>query len=242
MDDTRLTRLLRQLDAPAEPDPAFADDLFNRLRAEVARERRPVRPIRLLLLAAAIGGSLIAGGLAVGGGYIHLPQLAVVATESPSAPPSADQSPSPSALPTPTTSPSPSPLVLVSPTPGIAAEQAAARLTAYEQALAAHDYQAAWAMLAPSWRGTAATSYADYASERAAYEGSTRGEFTLGTPSNKQADIEIWLAPTVTAGVDVSRAWVIEVDYPRLAGNNAGYEIYILQPDAGGTWLIWPVR
>ena len=44
------------------------------------------------------------------------------------------------------------------------------------------------------------------------------------------------------AGADRAKAWLIQVDYPALAGNNAGYEQFVVAPDSGGTWRIWPVR
>ena len=46
----------------------------------------------------------------------------------------------------------------------------------------------------------------------------------------------------LTQGADLTQAYLIEVDYPALSGNNAGYEQFVVAPDTSGTLRIWPVR
>jgi hypothetical protein len=62
----------------------------------------------------------------------------------------------------------------------------------------------------------------------------------MGTPTQQVPDWTTY-APLIH-GADLSRAYLIEVDYPALSGNNAGYEQFVIAPDASGTWWIWPVR
>ena len=99
MHDDELRNLLRSLETDREPDPAFADALFNRLTV-VAGDERP-RPL-FILLAAALMLTALAAGAALGSGLIRLP-LTVDATRSPSPTASgvAVASPSESVMPNP---------------------------------------------------------------------------------------------------------------------------------------------
>ena len=66
MTDEQLIQALRRLDRTADPDPLFADDLFDRLERERHQEghRRPGRAI--LFLAAAVGLTIAVGVFAAG--------------------------------------------------------------------------------------------------------------------------------------------------------------------------------
>nr|MBA2265647.1 SH3 domain-containing protein [Chloroflexota bacterium] len=81
MHDDQLRSLLRSLEDDREPDPAFADALFNRLAFVAGDERPPRTPF--VLLAAALLLAALAAGAALGSGLIRLP-LTVDATTSPS--------------------------------------------------------------------------------------------------------------------------------------------------------------
>jgi len=70
MHDEQLRVLLRTLERDDEPDPAFADALYGRLRLAAGDPRRSRAP--MLLLAAALLGLLMAG-LAIGSGLVQLP-------------------------------------------------------------------------------------------------------------------------------------------------------------------------
>ena len=176
----------------------------------------------LLALLAAIAFASLSGGN-------HGPALIADATPSPSA--SASASPTPSATPVPSTSP----------TPAVTdADMAVAAVTTYEQALAALDFQTAWNLRAtPSQAGQTLESFS---TERSQFLASSKGTFELKAPDHKSADIEPWLAPGVTDGIDPARTYLIEVDFPALAGNNAGYEIFLVSPDTAGNWRLWEVR
>ena len=125
-----------------------------------------------------------------------------------------------------------------SPTSETDAAQATALLGSYVKALIAGQWQTAFDMLAPT-SPTAQTGITDYSSERAAYFASVAGQFTMGAPT--QPSDWTTYAPLID-GADLSRASLIEVDYPALSGNNAGYELFVVAPDASGDWKIWPVR
>jgi hypothetical protein len=138
-------------------------------------------------------------------------------------------------VPGPTISP-----VGLTPAPSGAAD-AAATVKAYIDALIRGDMPGAWAMLGAEAQSQIG-SFADYSSERTAYFASVNGQYQLLDPANGP-DLAKWLTAGAPASADMSRAFAIEVDYPALAGNNAGYEVYLAAPEiASGTWRIWPLR
>ena len=101
MHDDQIHDLLRTIEADGEPDPAFANALFDRLnRAERAESQR--RTPVLLLVAALLLTTLVAG-LALGSGLVRLP---FVVEASPSASPSDVAQASPTQAQQPTTGPS----------------------------------------------------------------------------------------------------------------------------------------
>jgi hypothetical protein len=110
MNDDQLTRLFRSLDEPAEPRPAFADELFAELErttsGAVARRQTSVRWLLVaatLLLVVSLGAAL-----AVGSGLIKLPSVVDVVSPTPS--PSASTVESATPTPSATASASPTPL------------------------------------------------------------------------------------------------------------------------------------
>jgi hypothetical protein len=80
---------------------------------------------------------------------------------------------------------------------------------------------------------------AAYAAERAPYYASVDGRYAIGAPTQ----VPDWstYAPLID-GADLTRASLIEVDYPAMSNNNAGYEQFVVAPDASSRWWIWPVR
>ena len=109
MHEDQIRRLLRQVDEPASPDPAFADQLFERLTREAGGSRSS--HLALLLVAAVMLVAVLAVGAAVGSGLIKLPWQAVEVTPQPSALPvvTASSAPSTSAKATSSVSPSAAP-------------------------------------------------------------------------------------------------------------------------------------
>jgi hypothetical protein len=202
--------------------------------------RRPWRlsmgqpAMRLAYFAALLGLLAIVAFAGLTGGGSHGLLLTAQPTASPTAKPTAPSSPAPSATP-----------VRSAGAPSVAPaasdrQKAVAAVTSYEQALADGDFRTAWNLLAaPSRFGESLESFT---AERSAFLDSSKGWFQLKAPDNNRANIEQWLARGVTDGVDVERAYVIEVDFPALAGNNAGYEIFLVSPDAAGAWHLWVVR
>jgi hypothetical protein len=181
-----------------------------------------------LLLLAAVA---IAPGV---GSFLHQlqPAPAVVATATPA--------PTASTLKTAATaSPEPTATSLKTPSPSMTDAEAATDLVnRYEKALVAQDWPTAFDLLAPS-SPTRQTGLDAFSSERAAYFASVGGEYVVGDP----AQVTDWATYSpLVVGADHSHASLIEVDYPALSGNNAGYEQFVVAPDASGTWRIWPVR
>ncbi|HLO34947.1 MAG TPA: hypothetical protein VK194_02650, partial [Candidatus Deferrimicrobium sp.] len=116
---------------------------------------------------------------------------------------------------------------------------ATALLDRYEAALVAGEWQTAFDMLAPA-SPTRGTGIAAYSAERAPYFTTVAGRYVIGTPTQQVPDWTTY-APLIDGAV-VSRAYLVEVDYPAMKNNNAGYEQFVVAPDASGTWWVWPVR
>ncbi len=181
-----------------------------------------------LLLLAAVAVAPGVGGLFRGNNS----GLTVTATASPAATASPVLTAGPSEVPAKT------PAVPEGSSQPSEGKQAAILLDSYEKALVAGKWQTAFDMLAPA-SPTHGTGLSAYAAERAPYYESVAGQYTIGAPT--QPTDWTTYAPLIE-GADLSRAYLIEVDYPALGGNNAGYEQFVVAPDASGTWRIWPVR
>lgn len=120
--------------------------------------------------------------------------------------------------------------------------QAATLADGYERALIGGDWQVAWDMLAPADHVLRET-LAEYTNERSAYFHSVAGRYTLSVLTHEAAVLRKWTtSPELVGGADLARAFIVEADYPALAGNNAGYEVFLVAPHATGTWRIWVVR
>lgn len=150
--------------------------------------------------------------------------------------PSLAPSPSSSVLPSSSSAPS------ASPSPDAGAAEATALLAGYEQDLIAGRWAAAWALLSPAsqqLRGDLAA----YTSERSAYYASVKGRYELSAPSDDPAVINNWASPSLSvAGADLGRSYVLTATYPALAGNNAGWEVFLVGPQTSGGWRIWELR
>jgi hypothetical protein len=112
MHDDQLSQLLRQADEPVNPDPAFADRLFEQLLLQTSAS--PRSRAALLLVAAVVLTGVLALGAAIAGGLVKIPWLAVAVTPAPTVQPIVSQEPLPSFAPT-TSSQTPQPSVDSSP-------------------------------------------------------------------------------------------------------------------------------
>jgi hypothetical protein len=220
----------------AQPEPPDLD----RLVAGLERRRSRVFSPRLVFVFAA--GLILLGAVAAAGvGGIFPPVrtgLPVTPTFSPAPTPGpcGQDTACPSQVP-------PTPMATSQPSMATSQPSDAARATAllerYEAALVAGKWQTAFDTLAPA-SPTRDVGIAAYAAERAAYYVSVAGRYTIGAPTQQVPD---WTTYTpLIHGADLSRAYLIEVDYPAMSGNNAGYEQFVVAPDSTGTWWIWPVR
>lgn len=190
-------------------------------------------PLRLAGLAAVLA---LMGALAfatISGGSRNSPLTGDV---SPSPPSDVLASPTPASTPGPTTSVPP---VATTP-PATDLELAVDAVTRYERALAARDFASAWALRAAPSR--AGLTLASFSAERSQFLASSKGQFSVQPGDATPSSISQWLASGVTDGVDPARAAVVEVDFPALSGNNAGYEVFLVSPVASGEWLLWQVR
>jgi len=187
-----------------------------------SRSRRDNGPIGLLAAGAVIVLLIVALSLRAAGQGPQPSQPAVGA--SPLVPASA----SASASAAPTTS------VATSPTPSASAASAASSIVdAYTSDLVKKDYAAAWALLAAD--GPSRTqSFADWSAERGQFFVKVAGRYTIVVSPTDVAPLTSWLANPWGASIDTAHALLVEVDYPSLAGNNAGYDLYIVNPTARG--------
>ena len=173
-------------------------------------------------------------GIAAGIVALLLVACSPVVTPAPSLSTSPPASPSPA---TPTAAPSgPSGTATAA---DIAAATAA--VDAYTRLLVKGDWSAAYAMLAPASRDVYG-SLATFTYERAAYFKSVAGKYTVTVPATGDTGpITDWLPDTYGTPLDLAHTVLVEVDYPALAGNNAGYGLYLVAPGASGL-LIFDVR
>ncbi len=142
-----------------------------------------------------------------------------------------------------TSSPTPagSPAVAPSPSPTITAEGPSAADVAaagdavdrYTADLVRGDDAAAWAMLGPEEQA-AQGSLASFGAERSAFFKSVAGRYVVKTQPTDAGSISDWVAGAHGAPIDLHQAVLVEVDYPALAGNNAGYDLYIVNPGPSG--------
>ena len=225
----------------SQPEPPDLDRLVTTL---VPRRSRAFSP-RLVFVF--VTGLLLLGAVAVGpgiGGIFQgfrsgLPPTPIstpapsTSTPAPTPDPCAQSTSCPSqvpATPNPTSQPT-------SQSSGPA--RVIALIDSYEAALVAGRWQSAFDMLAPT-SPTHGMGLAAYAAERAPFYASVAGRYTLGAPTQQVPDWTTY-APLID-GADVSSAYLVEVDYPALSGNNAGYDLFVVGPDAKGVWWIWPAR
>jgi hypothetical protein len=165
-----------------------------------------------IVLGLVVGGCGVAPASPSGVATIASPSPEASLT-SPAAPPPSepDQTPSP---------------------PEIAAAEAA--VDAYTRLPINGDWAAAWSALAAGSR-TQWASFADFRSERAAYFKSVAGQYTVTLPpTGSDQPIDEWARAMGGATIDPGHAVLVEVDYPKLALNNAGYSLYLVQPGASG--------
>jgi hypothetical protein len=144
-------------------------------------------------------------------------------------------------VPTASVPPSPSSSIAPSTSPTGDVPTAVALLTQYREDINSGDYAAAWALLAPTAQQQGFGTLAAFTSEQTAYHQSTGNSYTLIPNPPDSLPVDQWLPVAQEPNLDRTHAVTIEVDYPALAGNNAGYEIYVVGP-IGTNWFIFPVR
>lgn len=150
--------------------------------------------------------------------------------------PSAESSSSPRGGP----SPSAALFVTGTPEPGDA-DAAISLVHRYETALVDHQWAVAWSLLAPDAQ-TLRHSLADFEYERSAFMASAGDRYSLGAPVHDLAVFEQWMPVWRPASADLGRAFIVRVDYPALANNNAGWSMLLAAPNPAGHWYLWELR
>ncbi|MFI5258166.1 MAG: hypothetical protein ACHQ01_00940 [Candidatus Limnocylindrales bacterium] len=132
---------------------------------------------------------------------------------------------------TPTPAPSPT---------GVAG--ALAFVHSYEDALIAGNYPTAWAMLGSGSQEAGWGTLTQYTSERKAFMTSAGKTYSAVANPSGVASISDWLSGTGFApSIDVAHAVLVQVTWTALANNNAGMEMWVVNPIAGG-WALYEVR
>jgi len=92
-------------------------------------------------------------------------------------------------------------------------------------------------------------SYKLFAQERSEFFKSVKGRYRITAPSHNADEIRKWFvpdnfpaAPIYPATPDYDRAFLVQVDFPAMAGNNAGFEVLLAAPDTSQHWFLWEVR
>lgn len=206
-----------------------AQNAHRPVEAPRPRSRSNSGPIGLLAAGAVIVLLIVALSLR-GAAPGPLPsQPAVGASPSTPASPSATASARPSASPAASLAASAS-----------AASAASSVVDAYTSDLVKGDYAAAWSLLAADGP-TRSQAFASWSSERGQFFKSVAGRYTIVVSPTGVSPLANWLASPWSASIDQAHAILVEVDYPALAGNNAGYSLYIVNPTATGL-QIYDVR
>ena len=148
---------------------------------------------------------------------------------------------SPNSTPEPT-SPPPSavPSAAGSPLPGDAGV-AAALVDRYESALVNAAWPTAWSLLGPEAQAERG-SLGAFESERAAFFASVRGRYVVGEARHDLGELTGWLPAGAPASANLGRSFLVQVDFPALSGNNAGWELFMAAPDVAGEWRLWQLR
>jgi hypothetical protein len=99
-------------------------------------------------------------------------------------------------------------------------------------------------MLGPEWQ-SAWPSLSAYTTDRATWMKSAGPKYTTIANPPKIMSLADWLSgmtwPKATPTIDMAHAVLVEVDWTKLAGNNAGWEVWVVNPIPGG-WQLFEVR
>ncbi|MGH2464073.1 MAG: hypothetical protein ACRDGI_01285 [Candidatus Limnocylindrales bacterium] len=116
-----------------------------------------------------------------------------------------------------------------------AADLAAARtaINTYIADLVHGDYAAAWAMLGPE-DPLRTMTLAEYSSVEKENFKDLKGEYTITVSPPGIAPMSAWTSGLGAAPIDPVHAVLVEVDYTVLAGNNAGWDLFIVNPTPTG--------
>lgn len=116
---------------------------------------------------------------------------------------------------------------------------ATSALKTYANLAIARNYDQAWAMLGPGYQ--AMLSRAQWQSDWQATLKSAGSAYKIGTPKDS-VSLSAWLqGQPFAAEIDQTHAILLELDWTKLANNNAGYEIWVANPTTGA-WKLYEVR
>jgi hypothetical protein len=200
--------------------------------------------MRRLLIAALAAAAMVAACAPATASPTPAPTTTPVETVAPTATPTVTPVPTatPAETPTPASTATPAPTTTPAPTkfttgvPG-----ALAFVKEYEDGLLAGQYTKAWAMLAPGSQKHL-TSVADYTSERKAYLASAGKAYTEEANPPSSMSMSDWLSGMDFApSIDQPNAVLVQVTWTALANNNAGWEMWIVNPTVNG-WELYEVR
>jgi hypothetical protein len=142
--------------------------------------------------------------------------------------------PTPTPLPTPTPTPTARPFAT-------GTEGALAFVHTYEDYLIAGLYRKAWTMLGPGWQAYLGTM-STYTAERTAYMRSAGKRYTAEANPPNTKSLTDWLnGADYSSSIDMTNAVLVKVSWNALWYDNAGWEMWIVNPVPGG-WELYEVR
>ena len=116
-------------------------------------------------------------------------------------------------------------------------------MDSYEDALIAGDFPKAWSMLGAAGRsGWGSLEGFEY--ERKAFMASAGKAYTaVANPSGTLSLAEWLTGDPFAASIDAAHAVLVQVNWTALSHNNAGWEMWIVNPIPGpGGWELYQVR
>ena len=164
------------------------------------------------------------------------PTDAATATATPTPAPAPTLAPTPPPTQTQTATPVATPAPYPTGAPG-----ALAFVHVYEDALIAGDYAKAWSMIGADGR-LGWGSIDGYELERQPNMKSAGKAYTAVANPPDTMSLAQWLSGTpFAASIDTAHAILVQVNWTALAKNNAGWEMWVVNPIKGG-WELYQVR
>jgi hypothetical protein len=118
-------------------------------------------------------------------------------------------------------------------------------MKAYEDALLDGQFAQAWSMVGPESQACW-TTLETYREERSLFLKSSGTQYIMDVNPSNEAPLADWVGmgfqcSAAKPSIDMANAVLIRVTWKKLANNNAGWEMWVVNPAPGG-WILYEVR